>query len=82
MKVLHLLCLRRSCAANIPQLNSFSESQSELLDDWRYTAIQFVLASIPLRLTTRIFFQLSRCSNSPYVTSSLTEDGFVSYEYA
>jgi hypothetical protein len=50
-----------------------SPSKSELLYDLRFTANQFVLAPIPLRLTTRDFFyQLNRCCNSPYVTSSLT----------
>jgi hypothetical protein len=30
-----------------------SESESELLYDWRFTANQFVSATNPLRLTTR-----------------------------
>jgi hypothetical protein len=48
-------------------------SESELLYDWRFTANQFVLATSPLRPTTRIFiFQLHTCGYSPYVTSSLT----------
>jgi hypothetical protein len=50
------------------QLSSRSESQSELLYDWRFTANQVVLATSPLRPTTRIFiFQLNICSYSPYV---------------
>jgi hypothetical protein len=50
-----------------------SESESELLYDWRFTANQFVLATSPLSPTTRNFiFQLSTCGCSPYVTSSLT----------
>jgi hypothetical protein len=50
-----------------------SQSGSELLYDWRFTANQFVLVPSPLRLTTRIFiFQLNTCGYSPYVTSSLT----------
>jgi hypothetical protein len=49
-----------------------SKSKSKLLYDWRFTANQFVLASNPLRPTTRIFIQLNSCGNSPYVTSSLT----------
>jgi hypothetical protein len=50
-----------------------SKSTSKFLYDWRFTAIQFVLASSPLRLTTRFFlFQQNSCGNSPYVTSSLT----------
>jgi hypothetical protein len=45
----------------------------ELLYDWRFIANQFVLATIPLRLTTRIFFpQLNTYGFSPHVTSSLT----------
>jgi hypothetical protein len=50
-----------------------TESQSELLYDWRFIANQFVLATNPLRPTARIFiFQLNTCGCSPYVTSSLT----------
>jgi hypothetical protein len=49
-----------------------SESESELLYDWRFTANHFVLATSPLRLTTSNFiFQLNTCGYSPYVTSSL-----------
>jgi hypothetical protein len=33
-----------------------SESESELLYDWRFTANQFVLTPSPLRLTARIVF--------------------------
>jgi hypothetical protein len=48
-------------------------SESELLYDWRFNANQFVLATSPLKPTTRIFiFQLNTCGHSPYVTSSLT----------
>jgi hypothetical protein len=48
-------------------------SQSELLYDWRFTAIQFVLATSLLRLTTsNLIFELNTCGYSPYVTSSLT----------
>jgi hypothetical protein len=48
-------------------------SESELLNDLRFTANQFVFATHPLRPTTRIFvFQLNTCSYSPYETSSLT----------
>jgi hypothetical protein len=49
-----------------------SESESELLYDWRFTANQFVLAPSPLRLTARFFSQLNTCSHCPYITSSLT----------
>jgi hypothetical protein len=61
-----------------PRLNmgtehSESESESELLYDWRFTANQFVLVTSPLRLTPRIFFpQLNTCGHSPYIISSLT----------
>jgi hypothetical protein len=52
-----------------------SGPESELLYNWRFTANQFVLATSPLRSTTRIFiiliFQLSTCGYSPYVTSPL-----------
>jgi hypothetical protein len=36
----------------------------------------------PLETHDQTFFQLNSCGNSPYVTSSPREDGFVSYEYA
>jgi hypothetical protein len=45
--------------------------ESELLYDWRFTAIQFILAPRPLRLTTNIFSTQNTCSYSPYITSSL-----------
>jgi hypothetical protein len=51
---------------------SESESETELLYEWRFTANQFVLATSPLRLTTSSFiFQMKICRYSPYVTSSL-----------
>jgi hypothetical protein len=41
--------------------------KSELLYNFRFTANQ-ILASSPLRLTTRdIFYQLNPCGNIPYV---------------
>jgi hypothetical protein len=50
-----------------------SESESELLYDWRFTANQFFLATSTLRLTNSHFiFHLNTCGYSPYVTSSLT----------
>jgi hypothetical protein len=53
--------------------NPNSKSKSKLLYDGRFTANQFVLASSPLRPTTRDFSpQLNPCVISPYVTSSLT----------
>jgi hypothetical protein len=46
---------------------------TNLIYDWRFTTNQFILATCPLRPTTRIFiFQLHTCCHSPYVTSSLT----------
>jgi hypothetical protein len=47
---------------------SKSKSKSKLLYDWRFTANQFVLASSPLRPTTRFFFRLNSCGNSPSLT--------------
>jgi hypothetical protein len=59
--------LTRGRSCHLPQ----SQSKSKLLYDWQFTANQFVLASRPLRPTTRLFFQLNSCENRPYVTSSL-----------
>jgi hypothetical protein len=73
---LHLLRLHRS--TENWQLTTdwqllVSESESELLYDWRFTANQFVLAPSPVKLTARIFsFQLNTCGYSSYVTSPLT----------
>jgi hypothetical protein len=51
-----------------------TESESDLLYDWRFTFDQFVLATGPLRPTTNNFiFQLNTRGYSPYVTSSLTK---------
>jgi hypothetical protein len=63
-----------NCWQHQPTINSLSKSKSksELLYVWRFAASQFVLASSPLRSTSRDFFQLNPCGNSPYVTSSLT----------
>jgi hypothetical protein len=72
-----LNCIRSSLH-RLPckSLTSKTESESELLYDWRFTADQFVLATSPLRPTSRIFiFQQNTCSNSPYVTSSMTRGG-------
>jgi hypothetical protein len=50
-----------------------SESESELLYDWPFTANHFVLATSPLRPTISNFtFQMSTCRYSPYVTTPLT----------
>jgi hypothetical protein len=54
------------------QKGHVSESESELLYSWQFTANQFIFATSPLRLMTSNFiFQLNTCSYSPYVTSSL-----------
>jgi hypothetical protein len=56
----------------VPTPESESESESELLYYWRFTANHFVLAINPLRPTNRNFIvQLNTCGYSPYVTSSL-----------
>jgi hypothetical protein len=47
-------------------------SESEILDDWRFTANQFVFVTSPLRFTSTVFVQLDTCGYSLYVTSSLT----------
>jgi hypothetical protein len=52
--------------------SSWLGQKSKLLYDWQYNASHFVLASGPLRPTTRDFFQRNSCGNSPYLTSSLT----------
>jgi hypothetical protein len=58
---------------NLWLISHYFESESELLYEWRFNSNHFVLATSPLRPTTRTFiFQLSTCSYSPYVTSSLT----------
>jgi hypothetical protein len=66
------LLVMASSSSSLPTVYS-SKSKSKLFYDWRFTANQFVLASSPLRPTTRLFFfQLNSCGNSPHVTSSLT----------
>jgi hypothetical protein len=83
---LSTICLHRprilSQKPSYPELIGFkailpeSESESELLYHWRFTADQFVLATSPLRPTTGMFiFQLNTCGYSPYVTSFWREDG-------
>jgi hypothetical protein len=57
------------CLKRLPQL--LFQSKSKLLYEWRFTANQFVLASDPLRPTTRDIFQLNSCGNIPNITSSL-----------
>jgi hypothetical protein len=49
------------------------KTESELLYEWRFTANQYVLATHPLRLTTRDFLQLNSCAHSPYVSSILSK---------
>jgi hypothetical protein len=53
-------------------LKSESESESELIYDWRFTTNKFVLAPCPLRFMARFFSQLNTYGHSPYITSSLT----------
>jgi hypothetical protein len=62
-------------------LTNWRLSHSELIQSQSQSQSHFALAvyrqSIylspsPLRTTTRDFFQLNSCGNSPYVTSSLT----------
>jgi hypothetical protein len=54
---------------------SESESESELLYEWRFTTNQFFLEPSLLRVTTFFFFwQLNLFGHSPYVTYSLTRE--------
>jgi hypothetical protein len=62
--------------------NAILKSKSKLFCDWRFSVSQFVFASIFLGLTTRDFFQVNPCGHRPYVTSSMTKNGVVPYEYA
>jgi hypothetical protein len=56
---------------------NLSQSESELLYDWQFTASQFVLVTSPMRLKTSNFiFHLNACGYSPYVTPSLTRGWF------
>jgi hypothetical protein len=57
--------------------NLLNQTLSELLYYRRFTTNQIVLASDPLRPTTRVFFsKLNTCRHSPCVTSSLTREWF------
>jgi hypothetical protein len=52
---------------------SSSQTGSESVYDWRFTANRFILAPSPLRITIRDFFlQLNPCGHSLYVAPSLT----------
>jgi hypothetical protein len=51
----HFTPTSESSLHNLLSSNCSSESESELIYDWRFTANQFVLATSPLRLTTSIF---------------------------
>jgi hypothetical protein len=53
----HILLSQIDCLVSSQSIPK-SKSKSKLLYDWRFTANQFVLASSPLRLMTRIFFFL------------------------
>jgi hypothetical protein len=55
-----------------PLLTADYWSKSKFLYDLPLTTNQPVLASSPLRPTTRLFFRLNSCVNRSYVTSSLT----------
>jgi hypothetical protein len=44
----------------------FSDSESELLYDWRFTTNQFVLATSPLRLASNFIFPLNTYGYSTY----------------
>jgi hypothetical protein len=64
----HVWGMSRLTAAAVSALwpSSRSESEPELLYDWRFTANQFVLTTGPLRPTTSNFiFQLNICGYSP-----------------
>jgi hypothetical protein len=61
---------------------SESESEPELLYDWRFAANQFAFAPSPLRPTTNIFSRLDTCGYSPYVTFSLTRGLGLSFKIA
>jgi hypothetical protein len=65
------ITIKHSAIINLHNSLGHALFSSELLYDWRFTANQFVLAPSPLRLTTRIFFQLNTCGYSPCVTFSL-----------
>jgi hypothetical protein len=52
----NVTCVCRKCGNINRVMVSQSESESDLLYDWRFTANQFVLAPSPLRLTTGDFF--------------------------
>jgi hypothetical protein len=73
-RLLGLAGLRRRYSTSPPhgRRDQISESESELLYDWRFTANQFVLALSPLRLTARILLQLNTFHHSPYLIFSLT----------
>jgi hypothetical protein len=65
-------CIKEEVLGRTNHLRVLSESESELLYDWPFTANQFLLTTSPERLTTsNCIFQLNTCGYSPYVTSSL-----------
>jgi hypothetical protein len=84
----------RSCLAYLPYEataawslgRSYSwpppKSESNLLYNWRFTANQFVLASRPLRLTTRDIFKLILAVIVLVYHPLWREDRFASYKYA
>jgi hypothetical protein len=66
------------------RLSTFDRARvrwSELLYDWRFSPIRFVLAPILLRLTTRAYFFLFFCVQiNPCIKSSLMRVWVVFYE--
>jgi hypothetical protein len=58
-----------------------SESESELLYDWRFTANQFVWVTSPLRLTTIIVFPTEHLRSVPVQHPLWRKDGSVVYNY-
>jgi hypothetical protein len=69
---------RPVCSSTAGSQVTGSESGSELLYDWRFTANQFILVANPLRLTTSSFIcQLNTCCYNPL----WREDGFVVHNW-
>jgi hypothetical protein len=72
-----IFCMTSACClhSSVIELYTYgrlSESESESLYDWQFTANQFVLVTSSLRLTASNFFsQMNSCYHSHYVTSTL-----------
>jgi hypothetical protein len=54
------------------RLRITTDSESDLLYDWRFTANQFVFTSLLGFTTSNFILELNICGYSPYVTSFLT----------